>query len=375
MTEFLRDSFTDVDGTNLTAHTGETGATWTKHPVNAGDIKIASNTARGDGTNVTYYTASGTPATADYSLDIDVTAGSLITQDLFYLWGRRDTVADTGYFCRIYRPTPNVHVLGKAVAGVYTVLSTYSADVAAATTYHWLFTLTGTSLEFKIDGVSRATATDSSITAKGKAGITTRFGTQAGAGLYADLIVGTDAGGAVQVTGVGAIASAETFGVALIKRLVGPTGVASLVALGSPAALRNIGPAGIASLAAAASPALRRIIGAAGVTSAEAFGRPTANGGIVGIYQITGVGAVASLEQFGTPKTIRILAVIGITSGQAFGIATLAPFVPADASMAGRVALADFTPIQLLLADGETYIIGIADVVHIDARIEDRPGG
>lgn len=241
-------------------------------------------------------------------------------------------------------------------------------------------------------------------------------------------------GGATQVTGVGAIASAEAFGTAKIRRWLGPGAVSTGEAFGAAALRRLLAAVGVASGEQFGTPRLVRWVGPGGTASLEAFGRPTILGGIQGI-SVTGAGAIGSLEAFGTPalrrilaaaaigsgeafgtaktvrflgpagvasaqslgspkllrrlaaagvasaeafgtgRIVRYLAVVNIASGEAFGVATLGPYVPADASMAGSVALADFTPISVVVADGETYIVGVADVVHVDTRISDRPGG
>lgn len=67
MSLFVSDSFTDTDAVLLQNHTGETGATWTKHGLyTSGDAAIASNRVyRSSAGNSVYY-ASGNPASADY---------------------------------------------------------------------------------------------------------------------------------------------------------------------------------------------------------------------------------------------------------------------------------------------------------------------
>ncbi len=64
---FLNDTFTDTNGTNLTAHTGETGATWSQHPSFSGAATIQSNRALGGGDNRIFY-AAGTPGSANYTV-------------------------------------------------------------------------------------------------------------------------------------------------------------------------------------------------------------------------------------------------------------------------------------------------------------------
>lgn len=66
---FVNDTFTAADGTALTSHTGEVGATWVQHSSYTGTFSISSNRvvtnlATGNGAY-----ASGIPPTADYYVE------------------------------------------------------------------------------------------------------------------------------------------------------------------------------------------------------------------------------------------------------------------------------------------------------------------
>jgi len=75
MTVFVYDTFTDTNSTSLLSHTGETGATWTyifgavpgTHPtINNNKLQHTP------GSIFNVYAASGTPPSADYSVEADI---------------------------------------------------------------------------------------------------------------------------------------------------------------------------------------------------------------------------------------------------------------------------------------------------------------
>lgn len=70
VTNFVDDTMTGADGTLLTAHTGEVGATWTAMPNWSGAAQILANRIRF--TTEGSMLASGTPPTADYDVTINV---------------------------------------------------------------------------------------------------------------------------------------------------------------------------------------------------------------------------------------------------------------------------------------------------------------
>ena len=93
---FVRDSMTGSDGTDLTAHTGEIGATWAKVADRTGVIKLTSNRCKGDsGVGAVYY-ANGDSASAEYDVEADLY--QISSTDDAGIGGRVSTSSETGYF-------------------------------------------------------------------------------------------------------------------------------------------------------------------------------------------------------------------------------------------------------------------------------------
>lgn len=76
MAAFVNDTFTDTAGTALTAHTGETGATWAEHPDQSADDLVITAAGRlrpsAAGAEGTFCFASGTPPGKDYYVEAPV---------------------------------------------------------------------------------------------------------------------------------------------------------------------------------------------------------------------------------------------------------------------------------------------------------------
>lgn len=168
---FAADTFTDADNTLLSAHTGEIGATWTKHPQSGGgDMKVSSNRLAGSVVaDYAFYTPSGTPAGADYDVQATLrTNGD--TASVAAVMGRFDTTALTGYRA-MYSGFSGTWVLSKFVAGSQVDLGTYAVAATADTDYDVKLEMRGSAIKVYIDGVERISVTDSAITAAGTAGV------------------------------------------------------------------------------------------------------------------------------------------------------------------------------------------------------------
>jgi len=169
---FVVDSFTGTDGTALTAHTGETGATWTQHPaLTNGTLKLTGNRVyRGNGTaNDCLCYASGTPASAAYTvrgLWTKLTDGDMSLS----VWGRLDTSAVTGYQLDQYNGTDYFR-LNKVVANTYTQLGNFNDNVPNATTRVGDLELTDASKRAYVDGLLRLSSSDNAVTAAGRVGV------------------------------------------------------------------------------------------------------------------------------------------------------------------------------------------------------------
>lgn len=172
MATFLNDTMTDSSGTLLPAHTGETGATWTKHTSyssGVGQISTA-NRVRCNSTNQVVFHASGSPANADYEVQADLFMNGTSEDHEPAVAARIDTGANTFYALR-YRKTGNVWELLKRVAGTTTVLGSWSETLVASDTRTFKLRCSGTSIKGYVAGVERISVTDSAISAAGKAGI------------------------------------------------------------------------------------------------------------------------------------------------------------------------------------------------------------
>jgi hypothetical protein len=170
-TTFMLDTFTDADGTNITSHTGETGATWTLITgyAPATPSKISSNRLYTTTTNGGYQ-ASGTPASADYYVEAVISYLSNIAGDSCAICGRIDPAANTQYFAR-YGNTAGGWQLFKVVAGTPTQLGSTVAAAFPTGDKTLRLTMQGTTIKLSVDGVDQITVTDSAISGAGLAGV------------------------------------------------------------------------------------------------------------------------------------------------------------------------------------------------------------
>lgn len=164
------DNFTDTDGVLLQNHTPNTGTAWTRLWGDTGvDAEINSNQCRSDGTLNAgcMYTADGTYPSADY--DITCTMVSMVEQNsrpIFLLVRNQDQ--ENMYGVRLQN-NANGCQLYKKVSGTWTALGSLFTRPANGSVIK--LEIIGTALKFYDDGVEVASATDSDISAAGKAGI------------------------------------------------------------------------------------------------------------------------------------------------------------------------------------------------------------
>ncbi|MGO7779478.1 SGNH/GDSL hydrolase family protein [Rhizobium ruizarguesonis] len=175
---FASDSFADPDGTIITNHTGEKGASWLPQngytPATPNGIKngrmwspTATGVYRVVADNV------GIPS-ADYYVEAVLTRVSVLAGDNVGIIGRAQTSANTLYFAR-YNDTAGGWQLFKTVAGTSTQLGATIADTFAATAQKTLrLTMQGTAISVQVDGVTIINVTDSAIASAGRPGC--RFG-------------------------------------------------------------------------------------------------------------------------------------------------------------------------------------------------------
>lgn len=175
----MLDSFTDADGTLITSHTGEIGATWTVQngyaPATA--PTIASNGLYAPVVPAAYY-ASGVPSSANYYVECELNFRSSAAGDTNGPAGRVTVGANTMYFCR-YNVAAGGWQLQKLVTGTITQLgSTVAESFPTGQTRRLGLLMMGDTITMRLDGVDILVRTDASISAAGRAGFRTAGGTQ-----------------------------------------------------------------------------------------------------------------------------------------------------------------------------------------------------
>lgn len=177
MATFVNDTFTDTSATDLTAHTGETGATWTEHTTyTSGQVVISNaNRIRNNQNQLCVLYASGAPINADYYVQASLVVKNVGGESNAGVAGRIDTAANTMYGVR-YSMTSGTPqwILFKIVAGVVTSLGTFNETLADESSTVLKLEMIGSSIKLFLGGVERIAATDSAISAAGKAGVSFR---------------------------------------------------------------------------------------------------------------------------------------------------------------------------------------------------------
>jgi hypothetical protein len=174
ISNFSTDSFTGTTGTTLASHTGETGATWAAYSASGTTALLTdANRLRRNGNATAAYYSSGTPPSADYSVQADIVVKSLLTSDTAGVIGRATAATGTStYYFAQYSVASAGWQLEKSVSGTVTQLgSTYAQTLTAGSTYTLTLELLGSSIRLLVNGTDVIRVTDTSITTAGRAGI------------------------------------------------------------------------------------------------------------------------------------------------------------------------------------------------------------
>ncbi|MBA3781105.1 MAG: LamG domain-containing protein [Nocardioides sp.] len=168
------DSFTGASGTLLTNRVGEVGAAWAFQG-GSGNTETLSSAGRvyrsGSGYTRTYSTA--TPASANYSVEADLYVTSNLANEMVGVIGRLD-VSSTSYYLARWQQADASWRIGKVVNGGAVTYPGYVVNqgpLVPGQAYRVRLEMVGTSLKLYVNGVLTVTATDTAITAPGKAGI------------------------------------------------------------------------------------------------------------------------------------------------------------------------------------------------------------
>ncbi len=163
------DTFTDTAGTLLTAHTPDGGGSWSISTGGSDGVITASNTLRAGGTVATGALHSATPPSADYSVYAKVIAKNLGVDHRIGVAGRM--VGDDRYSVHL-RGLAGTFRLMKNVGGVGSQLATDATiTVVEGGEYALELRMSGSTLEGYVDGVLKLSATNTDLTAAGKAGV------------------------------------------------------------------------------------------------------------------------------------------------------------------------------------------------------------
>jgi hypothetical protein len=183
---FFSDAFTEDVDTTLASHTPDVGTSWTllwsdgSGPTLRADGDTDSLQSGSANNSGVIYTADATPPSEDYDLAITLVAGVGLAARPFYLFVRLQD-QENMYAVRLTQAT-NGGLLYKKVSGTWTALG--SAFTCPANGSVCKLEIIGSALKFYDDGVEIASATDTDITAAGKAGL--------GLGGGAELVTSTD---------------------------------------------------------------------------------------------------------------------------------------------------------------------------------------
>lgn len=200
MATFLNDTFTGTDGdTLISTHVGETGATWTRNTVgtfSGGQFVIKTNRIYTSGVTAMVY-ASGTPASADYSVILNLHVVTIANINILGAAGRSSTNANTMYLAYINRVTSGgtwTVYLNKRVTGTNTSFGNFVITTPTAGSDHTLeLRMVGDQISLYYDGVLQVgPVTDTAITAAGRAGIYSDIAVTTTTGTHIDTITGSD---------------------------------------------------------------------------------------------------------------------------------------------------------------------------------------
>lgn len=190
--EFVNDTLSgEADGTNLSAHTGETGATWT---LLAGSAILLLASGRGYVTNSTFYKASGVPASPEYSVSLDAIGVSATTGRAVGPIGRM-VDASNCYYAWAYMGVGLE--MFKRVSGTITQIGSFATTVDENYSKRLRLELLDGAKKLFEDEVERISSADNTLTAAGFAGVRGTSASTATVGIHFDNVTATDASAAV----------------------------------------------------------------------------------------------------------------------------------------------------------------------------------
>jgi hypothetical protein len=202
---FLNDTFTgEADNTNLVAHTGEVGASWTDWIAAPTAAKISAAGRLWPNASG-YCTASGVPSSPDYSVFAEVEyLGGGLTGPSVGIAARMDTNATISNYVVRFVASAAQLILYRVDAGAGTQLGSV-ADITIPTLGGGFKVLelrvSGSSISVWWDGVQVISVTDANITRIGRAGVRTVGTGSATTGLQISRVYAIDTTPSDTITG------------------------------------------------------------------------------------------------------------------------------------------------------------------------------
>lgn len=169
------DTFTEGSDTTLASHTPDQGTSWslllqngtpTATVIAASDVVAVSTSDTSIGVA---YKITPDVSGADYEVKATLTAKGTVTEAVVVLLARCAD-ANNWYYASFYPIFPFVEV-GKKVSGTVTALDDDAGANAFSAGDVLSLVVTGTTIEAKVNGSTKASATDSDLSAAGAAGL------------------------------------------------------------------------------------------------------------------------------------------------------------------------------------------------------------
>lgn len=168
---FVSDSFTDTDGTLITAHTPEIGGAWVAQSGYAPATQSAINAGRVySPTTLGTYRNTATPPSADYYVETVIDFLSDIASDAVGVIARANAASNNFYFARFSRGSNNFRMF-KQVNGVATQLGTALSASFTSGTYKLKLVCQGDTISMYVNDSLVTSVTDTTFSAAGYAGM------------------------------------------------------------------------------------------------------------------------------------------------------------------------------------------------------------
>jgi hypothetical protein len=175
-TSIAWDTFTDVTGTLLSAHTADSGATWNGPLSSMSGTAVITSADRLRGVSTTadgcYTTSAGTPS-ANCTVSCNIFAYTLSNHDFTDGVGlcARMTSAGNGYVA-FYQPSYDEWFLGYLTGGTFTGLGApYPQSINTGQIYQIALQVTNNTIALIVGGTVAISVSDYTYTAAGHAGV------------------------------------------------------------------------------------------------------------------------------------------------------------------------------------------------------------